>query len=119
VDIGLALPNAAPDLVIHAVVRQCQDNKRVVDDASDYQMPRPADLARGSRNAPPAVSKVVMDAASHVSDAGSFRVFKQIHQGLLDQNLVSLSAEGTEFRFTPPQDFAQLPLRGPGEQDTA
>jgi hypothetical protein len=75
-DIGLALLYAGLELVIHAVVRQGQDNKGVVDDTCDDQMPRAADLARSPRNAAPAVSKVVVDAARYDRNAGTFRVFK-------------------------------------------
>jgi hypothetical protein len=100
-------------------MRQGQDDKGFVDDARDYQMARAADLARSPRNAAPAVSKVVVDAASYDCNAARFRVFEQIHQGLLDQSLVSPSAEGAELGLAPSQDVVQLALRGPGEQDIA
>ncbi len=118
-DIGLALLDAGPEFVIHAVVCQGQDNKGVVDDTCDDHMPRAIDLAPGPRDAAPAVSKVVVDAARHDCDTGTFRVFKQIHQGLLDQYLLSLPARDAEFGLAPPQNSVQLALRWPGEQDIA
>jgi len=101
-DIGLAVLYAGPELVVHAVVCQGQDDEGLVDDARDYQMARAADLARSPRNAAPAVSQVVVDAASDDCNAGTFRVFEQIHQSLLDQSLISLSAEGAELGLAAP-----------------
>ncbi len=118
-EIGLPLPDSCPDLVLHAVVRQGQHDKGLFDDSRDDQMARAADLARNPRNAAPAVSKVIVDAASDNRDAGTAWVVEQIHQGLLNQNLISLSPESAELDRAPPQDFVQLALRGRGEQDIA
>jgi hypothetical protein len=100
-------------------MRQRQNDRGFVDDARDDQMPRAADLAGTPRNPAPAVSQVVVDAAGDDGNAGTFRVFHQIHQRLLDQRLISPPAEATELDLTPPQDVAQLVLRGSGEQHTA
>ncbi len=96
-----------------------QDDKGLVDDARDDQMPRAADLARRARNAPPAVPQVVVDAASDECNARTSRVLEQIRQSLLNQGLVSPSAEGAELGLASPQDFVQLSLRGPREQNIA
>jgi hypothetical protein len=100
-------------------MRQGQDDKSFAYDARDYEMARAADLARCPRNAAPAEFKVVMHAASHDCSAGTLRVFEQIHQGLFDQNFISLSAEGAKLGLAPPQDFVQLALCGSGEEDIA
>ena len=83
----------------------------------NYQMARAADLARSPLHAVPAEPEVVVDAASDDCGAGTFRVLEQIHQGLLDQGLISLSAEHAELGLAPPQDFVQLALCGAGEED--
>lgn len=82
-------------------------------------MARAADLAWNPRNTAPAVSKVIVNAASDNRDARTPRVVEQIHQRLLDQNLISLSPESAELGRAPPQDVIQLALRGRGEQDIA
>ena len=91
----------------------------LVDDTRDDQMPGTAHLARTPRNAPSAVLKVVVDSSCHDGHARTLRVREQICQRLLDQRFIALAAEGTELDFAPPQDFCQLMLGGPGEQDIA
>jgi hypothetical protein len=51
-----------------------------------------SDSGKRHPGAAPAVSQVIVDAASHDRHAGTFRVLEQVDQGLLDQCLVSLSA---------------------------
>jgi hypothetical protein len=118
-DIGFTVPYAGPEFVVHAVVRQGQDDRGLVDDTRNYQVARAPDLTRSSRNAAPAVSQVVVDAASYDRNAGAFRILEQVHQGLLDQCLVSPSAGSAELDLAPPQNFVQLALRGSREQDIA
>jgi len=60
-----------------------------------------------------------MNAASDDCNAGTFRVLEQVHQGLLDQCLISPSAESAELRLAPSQDFVQLALCRAGEPDIA
>lgn len=75
-------------------------------------MARAADLARGPQNTAPAVSEVVADAACYDLNGGTFRVLQQIHQSLLDQGLISLSAESTELHLAPRGDDAVYGGRG-------
>src|SRR5580658_3875810 len=116
---SLALPNARDELIFHGVVRQGQDDQVFVNGARDDEMTGATDVAQGRRNAAPAVSEVVMDAARHDPDAGPRRILEQIHQGLLDQRLITLPANGAKFAFAAPQDRKQLTFGGRGEQDIA
>lgn len=62
---------------------------------------------------------MVVDAAGYDRDARTFRILEQIRQGLLDQGLISLSAERAKPGLAPSQYFVQLALCRVGEQDIA
>jgi hypothetical protein len=118
-DISLTLPNAGDELIFHGVMCQSQNDQRFVNGARDDQMAGATDMAKARRNAAPAVSEVIMDAVSHDPDAGPRRVLEQIHQGLLDQRLITLPAGGAILAFAAPRDCKQLTFGGRGEQDIA
>jgi len=89
----LPLLFANPNLVVHLVMRQGQHDKGLADNPGNNQVAGAADHALGPSNTAPAVPKLIVDAAGDHCHARMLWILKQIHQGLFDQSLISLSSD--------------------------